>query len=359
MLLSRGVSGLRRASIPSVTAVVPCRNEAAYIETCLRSLLDQEEPPGGIEVLAVDGLSEDGTREIITRLAAQDSRLTLVDNPRRITPCGMNVGIRASRSPYVAILGAHAEYARDYLRQVVLVLDDRPDVACAGGPIESRGRSLFGRATALAMSHPLGVGNAKHRFPQYEGYAEGACYPVFRKAVIEKLGLYDERLLRNQDDELNLRLAQAGERVYLTPKARSVYYVRDTPGALFRQYFDYGLWRVAVLRKHGRVASLRQLVPAGLVVACALSLGAPLVVPAPWSLLLLAVPAAYATGLLAGGIAAGRKHGRRLGARFPAAVAILHWAYGLGFLTGLPRFSLGLRPSERREPDAGEAARAS
>jgi len=92
--------------------------------------------------------------------------------------------------------------------------------------------------------------------------------------------------------------------------------VRDTPGALFRQYFDYGLWRVAVLRKHGRVASLRQLVPAGLVVACALSLGAPLVVPAPWSLLLLAVPAAYATGLLAGGIAAGRKHGRRLGARF-------------------------------------------
>src|SRR5262249_30028655 len=100
-----------------------------------------------------------------------------------------------------------------------------------------------------------------HRFPDYEGYAEGACFPVFRREVFDKIGLYDEDLVRNQDDDLNYRLAVAGGKVFISPRAWCSYYVRDAPVPFFRQYFEYGYWRVAVLRKHHSPASIRQLIP--------------------------------------------------------------------------------------------------
>src|SRR5262249_41619552 len=158
----------------------------------------------------------------------------------RITPSGMNSGIREARGRYVAIMGAHTEYAEDYLHTCIELLDEHPEVWCAGGPIVSKGRSRFGQAVAVAMSHTVGVGNAKRRVPDYEGYAEGACFPVFRREVFDKIGLYDEDLVRNQDDDLNYRLAVAGGKVFISPRAWCSYYVRDAPVPFFRQYFEYG-----------------------------------------------------------------------------------------------------------------------
>ena len=209
-----------------ISVIVPCFNEKQHIEACVRSLLCQEPPAGGLEIIVVDGLSDDGTRDILRKLASQHSELRIVDNPGRTTPRGMNIGIRAARGGYVAILGAHCDYAMDYLRTCVELLDEHPEASCVGGPIVSQGRSLFGQAVAAAMSHPVGIGNAKHRHPHYEGYAEGACYPVFRREIFDQIGFYDETLVRNQDDELNYRLAKFGGKVFLSPRARSTYFVQ-------------------------------------------------------------------------------------------------------------------------------------
>lgn len=317
-----------------LSVIIPCRNERYHIESCVRSILDQERPHGGMEVIVVDGLSDDGTRETLETLSKAYPELRVVDNPRGVTPCAMNVGIRESNGRYVAILGAHCHYASDYLRICVALLDEHPEAECVGGPIISAGKSPFGQAVALAMSHPVGIGNAKHRHPDFEGYAEGACYPVFRKEIFEKIGLYDEMLVRNQDDELNYRLTKQGGKVFLSPRARATYFVRETVASLFRQYFEYGYWRVAVIRKHRIPASFRHLVPPLFVMGFVASLTLALIVPTGWKPLMLMGPGIYALILCGVGLYTSLRAGWKVGALFPLAAATMHIAYALGFLWG-------------------------
>ncbi len=317
-----------------LSVIIPCRNERKHIELCVQSLLRQDPPPGGIEVIVVDGLSDDGTRDILGNLAKEHPELRIVDNPRRLTPCAMNAGIREARGQYIAILGAHCQYASDYLRTCVALFDEHPEADCVGGPIISAGKSVFGRAVAVAMSHPVGIGNARHRHPDFEGYAEGACYPVFRKEIFQKIGFYDEMLVRNQDDELNYRLTKQGGKVFLSPRARSTYYVRETVSSLFRQYFEYGYWRVAVIRKHRMPASLRHLVPPAFVIGLVASFALALMVPPEWRLLMLTGPVVYGVLLCGVGSWVAGRAGWKIGALFPVAAATMHVAYAVGFLWG-------------------------
>ena len=319
----------------TVSIIVPCRNEESCIQASLESILNQDYPAEDFEVIVVDGMSEDGTRSILARIATETPTLRIIDNRSRTTPCAMNRGIEAARGQYVAILGAHAEYARDYLRTCLDLLNEHPEVCCVGGPIQSVGIGPFGRAVASVMAHPVGVGNARHRYPAYEGYAEGACYPVFRKEVFDKVGLYDEALVRNQDDELNYRLARHGEKVFISPRARCRYFVRETPPGLFRQYFQYGYWRVAVLRKHRRPASLRQLVPPLFMsFMCAVAILG-ILLPGWWRLSAAVLPIVYGTTLLGVGVGNRGKDDWRVAFLFPIAAAIMHTAYAVGFVLGL------------------------
>ncbi len=318
-----------------LSVIIPCRNERKHIELCVRSLLRQDPPSGGLEVIVVDGLSDDGTRDILEDLAQEHPELRIVDNPRCVTPCAMNAGIREARGTYIAILGAHCQYASDYLRTCVALFDEHPEADCVGGPIISAGKSVFGQAVAVAMSHPVGIGNARHRHPDFEGYAEGACYPVFRKEIFQKIGFYDEMLVRNQDDELNYRLTKQGGKVFLSPRARSTYFVRETVSSLFRQYFEYGYWRVAVIRKHRMPASLRHLVPPFFVIGLVASFTLALMVPPEWRLVTLSGPLIYGLILCGVGIWVSRRVGLKIGALFPIAAATMHVAYAIGFLWGI------------------------
>ena len=320
---------------PTVSIVVPCRNEKDHIETCVRSILAQEPPPGGFEVMVADGMSDDGTRDILSRLVAEDARLRVIDNPSRITSCGMNAGIHEARGQYIAIMGAHTEYAPDYVRRCVELLGEHSEACCAGGPIVSRGKSIFGQAVAAAMSHPVGVGNAKHRFPDYEGYAEGACFPMFRKEIFDKVGLYDENLFRNQDDDFNYRVAGYGGKIFISPRAQCTYYVRETPSQLFRQYCQYGYWRVAVLRRHHLPASVRQIVPVAFFLLMLVLLVVGLFLPGRWRLIAAMLPAGYLSMLITAGAWVSMKHGILVGLMFPIAVAIMHMAYAVGFIGGV------------------------
>jgi GT2 family glycosyltransferase len=297
--------------------------------------LRQEEPHGNFEIIVLDGMSEDGTREILARLAQENSRIRLIDNPFRIKPYALNVGIQSARGRYIAILDAHTVYASDYLRVCVELLEEHPEVCCTGGPIISQGRSHFGQAVAAAMSHPVGIGNAKHRIPDYEGHAEGACFPMFRREVFEKVGMYDEILMRNQDDEFNYRLLRAGENIFISPRARCTYFVRETASQLFRQYFQYGFWRVAVLRKHRLPASVRQIVPPLFMCSMLLFAFLGLALPGWWRLIAVALPVPYAATLFITGVKHGI-NGQWQGAfLFPLAIAIMHAAYAVGFMWGI------------------------
>jgi GT2 family glycosyltransferase len=346
--------GLER---PLLSAIIPCRNERRHIEICVRSILGQERPHGGMEVIIVDGLSDDGTREILETLSKEHTELRVVDNPRRVTPCAMNAGIREARGQYIAILGAHCNYASDYLRVCAALLDEHPEAGCVGGPIVSVGKSLFGQAVAVAMSHPVGIGNARHRHPDFEGYAEGACFPVFRREIFERVGLYDEMLVRNQDDELNYRFTKQGGKVFLSPRARATYFVRETVTSLFRQYFEYGYWRVAVLRKHRVPASFRQLVPPLFMSLMVGSVVVGLLLPGWWKLLAGVLPVLYGTALLIAGVTQKGNRDWRVALLFPVAALILHVAYAGGVLYGMIKGAHRSMGTERSDNGAWSAPR--
>jgi len=246
---------------PIVTVIIPCRNEFNYIEKSVASILNQKDLPGEIEIIVVDGLSDDGTRELLEKLQSEFPYLKVIDNLNRTTPFALNLGIKEAHGEFICKMDAHSVYAEDYLSNSIKLMEKYPEASCVGGPITSEGKTNFGKAVAIAMSSLIGVGNAKHRFPEYEGYAEMACFPVFRNEVFSQIGLFDESLVRNQDDEFCSRLTSSGGKVYISPLVKSVYYVRDTPSKLFKQYFYYGLYKPLALSKVKSKIKIRHLVP--------------------------------------------------------------------------------------------------
>jgi len=241
--------------------IIPCRNEEDYIEKCIQSLLKQKEMNFSFEILIVDGMSDDNTRLLVSEIVKNNKNVKLLDNQNNTTPYALNIGIDNSNGEFICILGAHSEHDEYYLKNSFDLISEHPEVDCFGGPIISVGFSDFGKATAIAMASPIGIGNAKHRFPNYEGYAEMACYPIFRREVFSKIGKYDESLTRNQDDEFCFRLTQTGGKVFISPKVKSTYFVRNSINELFSQYYQYGYWKVIVLWKHKVPISYRQFVP--------------------------------------------------------------------------------------------------
>ncbi|MCL5031099.1 MAG: glycosyltransferase family 2 protein [Bacteroidetes bacterium] len=322
-------------SNPLISVIVPCRNESAYIEKTIQSLFGQKNVPGEIEILVVDGESTDGTRDLLNKISLKDKRLKVISNQKKITPVAMNLGIKEAQGEFIAIMGAHSEYDENYLSECLKLFNIDSSIMCTGGPIFSEGKTSFGKAAAIAMSHPIGVGNAKHRFPNYEGYAEGAGFPVFKKEVLEKIGLYDEDLVRNQDDELNFRLTKSGYKVYISPKAKSKYYVRDNPQKLFNQYFNYGFWRIATLKKHGVAVSFRQLVPALFYLSIILTIGIAPFIPLTPLITILTIPIIYLSIVAIFTSKIMIEKGIKIGLMFPLAIMILHFSYAFGFLKGL------------------------
>jgi glycosyltransferase involved in cell wall biosynthesis len=318
---------------PLVTIIMPIRNEAAFIGRLLRAVFDQDYPAERMDVIVADGMSTDGTREIVRSLQQEHANLRLIDNPQRIVSTALNTGLAHARGDVILRIDGHCDLARDFVGQNIALLEEHPEAWCVGGPIVHTAKTRFGRAVAAAMSHPLGVGNATHRFAHYEGYGEGAVFPAIRRWVFDKVGEFDEQLVRNQDDEFNYRVNQAGGKIYISPRVHSLYFVRERVGQLYRQYYQYAFWRIPVMRKHRRPTTARQLAPVlfyGMVIALAL-LGLALRQP----LVALALPIAYLAALLAGGLSLAPKESLPVACLIPIAFATMHAGYAAGMLYGL------------------------
>ncbi len=336
--------GLERAGStttdPFVAVVIPCRNEAPFIRPVIESLLSSSYPRGRFEVVFVDGMSTDGTREILDGAAREHAFIRVLDNPLFTTPVAMNLGIRAARGEIIVRMDAHAEYPRDYIPNCVRLLQSGPKVGNAGGRTVAvpNGENPWARAVAFVTGHRFGVGNAAFRTGSRPGLVDTVPYGTFSRAVLDEVGLYDVRLTRNQDNELNARLQKAGYAIAFDPSIRMYYRNQASLKGLVRQAFFTGMWNVYTLSLHPYTWKWRRFVPMGFVaylavLAAAASLSARGTEAAALPLGLYAVlVAVFSLG-----------SGKAAGGRLPIAATFVsyHLSYGVGSFFGIANVLTG------------------
>jgi succinoglycan biosynthesis protein ExoA len=329
-----------------VSVIVPCRNEKKHIRPFLESLLSQVAPPDlAYEFLISDGMSDDGTREILAEYRSRFDNLEIVDNPKQIVSTAMNEAIAKAQGEIVVRMDVHSEYAPDYLAQCVSALNTT-GAGNVGGPAIAVGESYMQRAISLAYQSPFGCGGARFHDPNFEGYVDTVPYGCWKKTTLESLGLFDEALVRNQDDELNLRLILSGGKIWQTPRIRSYYRPRASLKALARQYAQYGYWKVFVIRKHRVTASWRHLVPAIFVLTLAVLILAALFSKIGLVLLSGVLGLYLAAAIVATILAAKRPADRSRMAVLPVVFLAYHCSYGAGFLRGIADLLFDRAPAQ-------------
>ena len=252
---------------PLVSIVLPTWREERYIQTCLECILGQDYPAHRLEVLVVDGMSDDRTREIVRGFSKQHPQIRLLDNRDRLQSPGLNLGIQASRGSIVVRMDAHSEYAPDYIRKCVetLRLTGSDNV---GGPQRPRARNFFQRMVACALDSRLGTGGAAFRHAGRDGYVDTVFPGAFRREALRRVGLFDPGAITNEDAEINQRIIESGGKIYLNSDIQCYYYPRESFRSLAWQYFRYGRGRARTFLKHRNVLRISSFVPFLFVFGC-------------------------------------------------------------------------------------------
>ena len=254
------MSNLQESNV-IVSVVMPVYNEEKYIEDCINSLLKQDFPKEQMEWIFVDGCSTDKTKVIINKYQKQYPKLIrLLDNINKTVPYAMNIGIKASVGKYIIRLDAHSEYAYDYISKCVHYLDTT-DADNVGGVAETKSKGFVGNAIALMLSSKFGVGNSQFRTSRKSGYVDTVPFGAFRREVFDKYGLYDERLTRNQDNEMNYRIRKNGGKIYMAEDINLSYYCRDSIKGIADMAIKNGKWNVITMRLHPGSMSARHFIP--------------------------------------------------------------------------------------------------
>lgn len=329
--------------IKSVGIVIPCLNEERSIRSCIESVFNSDYD-GELHLVVCDGMSTDATRNIVSELASTYPTLKLLDNPQKHTPVGLNLGLKYLNTDIKIILGAHATVDPNFIKNNIQTLNLQPAAGCTGGVINNIYENDTARIIGLAMSSPFGVGNARFRTGGENGWVDTVAFGAYRKEVFDQIGYFDESLVRNQDDEFNYRLTSNGFKIYFSNSIKSNYHVRASYRKLYRQYHQYGYWKVYVNKKVKAITSARQLFPAvfvGSVIAGAL-------LSFLHTYLFFAWIAGISLYLVAALFFASTK------TKSPKEILqvlfsfiILHWSYGSGYLKGILTFLiLGKDPSK-------------
>ncbi|WP_435986610.1 glycosyltransferase family 2 protein [Terrabacter sp. LjRoot27] len=315
---------------PTVSVIMPILNEERHLRDAVAMILAQDYP-GPLEVVLALGPSTDRTDEVAAELAAADARVRVVANPTGRTPDALNAAIGASTGEVIVRVDGHAEIPDDYISVAVGELL-RVGADNVGGIMDAQGTSPFERAVAAAMRSPLGVGSARFHTGGEAGDADTVYLGVFRRAALERVGGYDPHFARAQDWEMNHRIRETGGKVWFTPALKVTYRPRASVQALAKQYFHYGRWRRVVARHHEGTINPRYLAPPTMVGVTTVATIAGFVWAPAWL-----VPAAYAAGVTAGGLAISRGESPATRAVTPVVLATMHWSWGIGFLTSPSR----------------------
>lgn len=337
------------SDLPKVSIVIPCRNEEKFIGKCLDSVVVNDYPKDRLEILVVDGMSEDGTRTTVQRYARKYAFMRLLDNPKKITPASLNVGISNAKGQIIMRMDAHSVYPPNYISGLIYWLTKSNADNVGGVWVTLPGNdTAMARAIAIGLSHPLGVGNAHFRIGASDTrWVDTVPFGCYRREVFDHIGMFDEELVRNQDDEFNLRLIKRGGRILLVPEIVSYYYGRESLLKLWRMYYQYGYFKPLVAKKLGGILTIRQVIPAALILSL---VGTGLL--APWStyggVLFGGIIVAYALTDVICSIFAGFQKGLMCGLTLPLVFPVLHLSYGLGFLRGSLEFLI-LRRGSRKD----------
>lgn len=328
---------MNKQELPLVTVIMPIRNEAKYIRQSLGAVLAQDYPADRMEVIVADGMSDDGTREILQSFKSQFPNLKSLDNSEKIVSTALNRAIEQAQGEIVVRVDGHCEIDKEYIKNCVRHIQSS-NVDGVGGSIETIGLTSVARAIAAAMSSRFGVGDSGFRtLTGTTKLVDTIPFPAFTRRIIEKAGPYDEEQIRNQDDEYNYRLRKSGAKLLLAHDVRSRYYSRATLRSLMKQYFQYGYWKVRVMQKHPRQMRLRQFVPAAFVSTLIVSLVAGGFTAIGW-IPFGGILGSYIVANLTASALATKKRWE-LFALLPFAFTTLHVSYGLGFMVGLVRFA--------------------
>lgn len=246
-----------------IAVVIPCRNEVRNIEECIRAIYASDLPENcELFVNVVDGKSNDGTRELLESLQVKYRELKIVPNEKQLTPYAFNLGIYATKdADFYQIIGARQVVSPNYLKDAVETLQKNPETWCVGGAVENVYLNEEGKMIAKAMGTSFGMGLGNFRTLSESGFVDTVGTPMYPAWVFEKIGYFDEELIRNQDDDFNFRVTKAGGKIWYNASISLKYYVRGSISQLWKQFMQYGYWKVYVNKKHKAVTTLRQLVP--------------------------------------------------------------------------------------------------
>ncbi len=320
---------------PKVSVIVPCYNEQSTIRLLLESLCTQTYPCADMEVVIADGMSQDGTRDAIAAFQRDfpELEVRVVDNTLHNIPSGLNRAIEASRGEFIVRLDGHSKPYPDYVEKCMQAhaagLGDN-----VGGvwEIQPGASTWIARSIAIAASHPIGVGDAMYRLAASASEVDTVPFGSYRRALVERIGGYNESLLTNEDYEFNTRIRQANGRVWLDPSVRSIYFARSTFTELIRQYWRYGYWKWRMLRNFPGTVRWRQALPPLFVLSLISLLLVSIFFPPAWWLLTVELLLYSSVLLLAGFYAAIKQRKLYLLPGLPMCIACMHVSWGSGFL---------------------------
>jgi glycosyltransferase involved in cell wall biosynthesis len=338
---------------PQLTIIIPTRNESSFIDRCLRSVFAADPTPGEFEVFVVDGMSKDGTRQVLSGLIPEHTNLTMLDNPVGTVPAAMNIGIRAARGEWIIRLDAHSEYPTNYFN-LCLETIKRTGADNVGGAVTSvfERKGFQGRLVQALTTHSFGVGNSAFRTGAKEGWADTVPFGCYHRDLFKRIGLYDERLVRNQDYEFNRRLLNKDGRIWFNPAIKIIYHNQSTLLGLWRQAFTTGQWNPWMWFIAPYSFALRHAVPMVFVSALIiLVLLVIFVAPSLGSIGLLLVMGPYLTLALSASFQQASHYGAQLFLPLPGLFLVYHLIYGLGGLWGLLRLLLQKAPVQTVKAD--------
>jgi len=321
-------------AVPKVSIVIPCYNEAPTIRALLEAIYAQTFPRSDMEVVIADGMSEDDTRIEIEnfRNAHGDLAVSVVENPARYIPAGLNCAIRSSQGEIIIRMDAHSRPNADYVERCVADLEaDLGENVGGVWDIQPGGKTWIAESIALAAAHPLGVGNAAYRIGSRPSSVDTVPFGAFRRELVEEIGFFNEALLANEDYEFNARIRKNGGRIWLDPKIVTVYFARSSLRELVRQYWRYGYWKFRMLRAYPGTLRLRQALPPLFVAAIAIFAALSWLPGVPW--VLGSMIALYVLPLLAvSALALLKRPEIQIFLGLPLSMAAMHLSWGAGFL---------------------------
>jgi glycosyltransferase involved in cell wall biosynthesis len=330
-----------------VSVVIPCRNEKNYIKLCIDAIYASKlNHDIVLTVIVVDGMSDDGTQEVLSNLQLLYPMLVVVNNSQKLTPVAFNLGINYTDFDYLQIIGARHIISSNYIAKSLDVLKNKQDVWCVGGRIKHVFTNRKSQIISDVMSTPLGMGLGNFRTLHESTYTDTVTSPMYPKFVFDMIGLFDEQLVRNQDDDFNFRITKAGGKIWFENDIVLDYYVRSNFKGLSRQFYQYGYWKVFVNKKHKTFTTFRQLAPP-IFVLYLLSLFFISFIPSYFKAIYLSGIIVYGFLLLFVSIKKAKELLATL--QYIMTFKILHLSYGLGYLHGILNFILlNRKPSSKQ-----------